>query len=108
MRTNGKSVEIIDLPGHYGLNLDRPESRLCKAYLAGEIPSAPRPEAVLVVADATNLSRNLIFVSQALQQDLPAVVALNRIDLSQRRGLTIDVRELSERLGCPVVPVCDA
>ncbi|MHC5022937.1 MAG: FeoB small GTPase domain-containing protein, partial [Planctomycetota bacterium] len=98
--------EIVDLPGHYGLNLDRPESQFCKDYLAGRVSQAPRPQAVLVVADATNLSRNLIFVSQALQQGLPAVVALNMIDLAQRAGLTIDVRALSAYLGCPVVPIC--
>ena len=62
----GVRYEITDLPGHYGLNLERPESQFCKAYLAGRVPQASRPEAVLVVADATNLARNLIFVSQAL------------------------------------------
>jgi ferrous iron transport protein B len=99
-------IEIIDLPGHYGLNLDRPESRLSRDLLAGKVEGVARPDAVVIVVDATNLVRNLIFVSQALQQGLPAVVALNMIDLAQQRGLTIDVRRLSEHLRCPVVPVC--
>jgi len=102
----GAAYELIDLPGLYGLNLDRPESTFCKAFLAGRIESASRPDAVLIVADATNLSRNLIFVSQALQQGLPAVVALNMIDLAQKGGLTIDVQKLGEHLGVPVVPIC--
>jgi ferrous iron transport protein B len=102
----GSRWEFVDLPGHYGLNLDRPESRLCRDYIAGALREVPRPHAVLIVADATNLARNLIFVSQALQQGLPAVVALNMIDLAQRRGLTVDAHALSEYLGCPVVPVC--
>ncbi len=105
-RREHTQFEIVDLPGHYGLNLDRPESRLCREFLAGEVAHTPPPDALLIVADATNLPRNLVFVSQALQQNRPAVVALNMIDLAQRRGLTIDVEKLSEALGCPVVPVC--
>jgi ferrous iron transport protein B len=98
--------QIVDLPGIYGLNLDRPESKLCREYLAGQAHLGNAPEALLIVADATNLSRNLVFVSQALRLGLPAVVALNMIDLAQRRGLTIDVQQLSEYLGCPVAPIC--
>ncbi len=99
-------MQIVDLPGIYGLNLDRPESKHCREYLAGDSGLGEKPQALLIVADATNLARNLIFVSQALQQNLPAVVALNMTDLAQRRGLTIDTKQLSEYLGCPVVPVC--
>jgi ferrous iron transport protein B len=102
----GAGYEFIDLPGLYGLNLDRPESTFCKDFLAGSIERVSRPDAVLIVADATNLPRNLIFVSQALQQGLPAVVALNMIDLAQKGGLTIDVQRLGEHLGVPVVPIC--
>jgi len=102
----GKRYEVIDLPGLYGLNLDRPESSFCKAYLAGNVETAQRPDGIVIVIDATNLSRNLIFASQALQQGLPAIVALNMIDLAQRGGLTIDIKKLGEYLGCPVVPIC--
>src|SRR5262245_7882191 len=98
--------QIVDLPGIYGLNLDRPESKLCRDYLAGQSHAANVPDPLLIVAYATNLSRNLVFISQGLQQGLPAVVALNMIDLAQRRGLTIEVQQLSEYLGCPVTPVC--
>ncbi|MCP3902470.1 MAG: ferrous iron transport protein B [Planctomycetes bacterium] len=99
------TCQLVDLPGLYGLNLDRPESRACREYLNGEIRLGPAPEAALVVADATNLRRNLIFVSQALQQDLPAIVVLTLSDEAERRGTVIDVDALRERLGCPVVAV---
>ncbi|MHC4429447.1 MAG: ferrous iron transporter B, partial [Planctomycetota bacterium] len=72
---------------------------------AGRLGGARRPESILVVVDATNLARNLIFASQALQQGLPAVVALNMMDLARRRGLSINIERLAEQLGCPVVPV---
>ncbi len=101
----GHELSLVDLPGHYGLNLDRPESRLCRDYLRGSLPSTTPPEAVVIVADATNLSRSLVFVSQALQQNLPAVVALNMIDLARRRSIAIDAAKLSDHLGCPVIPV---
>ena len=82
-------VCIVDLPGVYGLNLDRPESRVCKEYLAGAHTLSVDAEAALVIADATNLARNLIFVSQALQQGLPTVVALTMTDVARSRGITI-------------------
>jgi ferrous iron transport protein B len=99
------AIRVVDLPGLYGLNLDRPESRTCREYLHAEIRLGPPPEAAIVVADATNLRRNLIFVSQALQQDLPAVVVLNLTDEAERRGVHVDVTALGERLGCPVVSI---
>lgn len=99
----GRDARIVDLPGIYGLNLDRPESTICRAFLAGKARLGEPPEAVVVVVDATNLSRNLIFVSQALQCGLPAVIVINMIDLAHRQGLSIDVEALERCLGCPVV-----
>lgn len=98
------AVELIDLPGLYRLSLELPESRMVAGILAGGVPFQ-RPEAVVVVVDATNLVRNLYLVGEVLRTGLPTVVALNMIDLAQRRGLTIDARRLSDLLGCPVVPI---
>jgi len=102
---DGKSFKLVDLPGIYGLNLDLPESRTCKQYLAKEIHLEQSPEAVLVIADATNLRRNLIFIVQAIQQNLPAVVVLNMSDLARKQGVNIDRETLAECLGCPVMEV---
>ncbi|MCH8150914.1 MAG: ferrous iron transporter B [Planctomycetes bacterium] len=96
---------ITDLPGVYGLDLNLPESILCREFLQGRLSRRNAPEALLIVADATNLARNLVFAAGALAQRLPTVVALNMIDLAQRRGLSIDTQTLSRRLGCPVVAV---
>ncbi len=103
---NDHRHEMVDLPGIYALKLNRPESKLCGAYLEGGTAKVPRPDCLLIVVDATNLARNLVFVDECLSHGLPAVVALNMTDLARRRGLTIDDRRLSEELGCPVVPVC--
>jgi ferrous iron transport protein B len=97
-------TEIIDLPGLYELSLEVPETRIARDVLSGA-GLYRQPDAVLVVIDACNLTRNLVLVGELLAYGLPVVVALNMIDLAQGRGLTIDGRKLSERLGCAVVPM---
>ena len=98
------AVDIIDLPGLYQLSLDLPEARIARDVLAGSGPYA-QPDAVLVVVDACNLTRNLVLTGELLAYGLPVVVALNMVDLAQRRGLSLDPAKLSAHLGCPVVPV---
>jgi ferrous iron transport protein B len=98
------AVDVVDLPGVYRLNLDLPEARIGRDVLAGSGPYA-QPDAVIVVVDACNLTRNLLLTGELLAYGLPVVVALNMIDLAQRRGLSLDPAKLSAHLGCPVVPV---
>lgn len=104
------TVEIIDLPGVYSLELPHSESEICRSVLAGTLapPDCPAvaPDAVCVVVDATNLSRNLTLVGEATRRRLPMVVVLNMMDLATRRGATIDSAALSKRLGCEVVECC--
>ena len=77
-----------------------PESLICRNVLIGE-GLYRKPDAVLVVIDACNLTRNLVLVGELLAFDEPVVVALNMVDLAQRRGLTLDARVLSERSAAP-------
>ncbi len=97
-------IEIVDLPGLYQVSLDVPEARIVRDVLTGTGLFA-RPDAVVIVADACNLTRNLVLAGELLAYRLPVVVALNMVDLAQRRGLSLDAARLSEHLGCPVVPV---
>ena len=97
-------AEVVDLPGLYELSLDVPETRIARDVLTGT-GLYRRPDAVVVVVDACNLTRNLVLVGELLAYELPIVVALNMVDLAQGRGLTIDADKLSSRLGCPVVPM---
>lgn len=103
-RAGDGTAEVFDLPGTYRLHLDLPEARVCRDVLQGEGPYR-RPDAAVVVVDATNLARNLYLVGELLRYGLPTVIALNMVDLAQRRGLTLDAERLTEHLGCPVVPV---
>jgi ferrous iron transport protein B len=98
------AAEVVDLPGLYGLNLDLPESRVCREALEGG-SGAARLELALVVLDATNLTRNLMLLGELRETGVPVVAALNMVDLAQRRGLTFDIARISSLLGCPVVPV---
>jgi len=101
---NGASAEMVDLPGLYRLHLDLPEARACRGTLEGE-GLYRRPDAVVVVIDATNLVRNLYLVGELLAYGLPTVIALNMVDIARRRGLSIDAESLAAHLGCPVVPM---
>ena len=96
---------ILDLPGLYQLALDVPESKIVRDVLAGTGGQTRRPDALLIVLDACNLTRNLVLAGELLAYGLPAVVALNMVDLAQRRGLSLDASRLSAHLGCPVVPM---
>ena len=96
-------LDVVDLPGVYRLSLELPESRVCRAALRGE--GAGRPDLVVVVLDATNLTRNLVLIAELQETGLPVVAALNMVDLAQRRGLSFDLDRMSRLLGCPVVPL---
>lgn len=98
-RLGDRAIGIIDLPGTYalgGISEDQWVAR--QALLDG------RPDAVVLVLDATNLARNLYLGLQILDLGLPMVVALNIVDQAQARGIEVDVRRLEEILGSPVVP----
>ena len=100
---DGTAIEVIDLPGIYDLRLEAAESEIARDVLGRT--GADRPSAVLVVVDACNLSRNLVLTGELLATGVPVVVALNMVDIAQRRGLTVDIAVLERRLGARVVPV---
>jgi len=101
----GREIELIDLPGTYSLAPQGPDEQVAVDVLHGRVAGVPRPDLVVVVADATNLERNLFLATQATELGLPLVVALTLADVGRRQGRRLDVAELARRLGCPVIPV---
>ncbi|MBX9736022.1 MAG: ferrous iron transporter B [Phycisphaerales bacterium] len=103
------TIDLIDLPGVYSLELRQPEADVARAVLNGELApaglTAQVPDALLIVLDATNLGRNLVMVGEALRRRLPTVVAVNMIDLAEKRALRVDTGALSAELGCPVMAI---
>ena len=98
-RTNGQAVHIVDLPGTYSLTAYSQEEVVARDFIANE-----RPGVVVDIVDAANLQRNLYLTLQFLEMGVPVCVALNMMDMAEKRGMKIDVERLSRMLGVPVVP----
>lgn len=97
-------AEIVDLPGAYSLAARSPDERLVIEALIGRNGDGP-PDAILFIADASQLRRSLYLLSQVLEVERPVVVALNMVDAAAREGSVVDAQALSDRLGVPVVPI---
>jgi ferrous iron transport protein B len=98
-------VEIIDLPGSYSLSPKSLDERIAYDVLSGHLTSEPPPDLVVCIVDASNLERNLYLVTQVLDLGIPVIVGLNMMDAAEEAGLSIDVAQLSQRLGVPVLPM---
>ena len=95
--------KFTDLPGTYSLHTSDDLAKVCSHALDG-VDCDP-PDTVVVVADATNLRRNLAIVNEVLHHDIRCVVVLSMADIAQKSGLTIDCEKLGAHLGCSVVRV---
>jgi ferrous iron transport protein B len=104
----GREVFVVDLPGVYSLNPRTEDERVTHDVLLGEMKGLPRPEAILLILDSTNLSRHLVLAAPVLSLGLPTLVVLNMADDLSRRGGVANVQELSEQLGTPVALVSAA
>ncbi len=100
----GITANIIDLPGTYSLYPRRADEWVSYKVLMN-VDSSVKPEVVVLVADASNLKRNLLFCSQIIDLRIPVVVALTMMDLAKKRGIDIDLMELERELGVPVVAI---
>jgi ferrous iron transport protein B len=100
---SGRKIQLLDLPGAYSFDSSSPDERVTHDVLLGRYPGEAVPDLVVCVADATNLRLHLRFVLEVKRLGRPAVLALNMMDAAKRRGITVDVAELSRRLGMPVV-----
>jgi len=96
--------EIIDLPGSYSLYPRRLDEWVSYKALLNQ-DGGVKPDVVVVVADASNLKRNLLYCTQLIDLKLPVVMALTMTDLAGKKGIKIDIPELERELGVPVVAV---
>ena len=97
-------VNIIDLPGTYSLYPKRADEWVSYKVLLQEDPTV-RPDLLLVVADASNLKRNLLFCSEIIDLKIPVVIALTMMDLANKNGTKIDIPGLERSLGVPIVSI---
>ena len=99
LQYKGHRIRVIDLPGIYSFSTYSMEELVSRDYIALE-----HPDAVVNVIDASALERNLFFTIQLMELAPPLMVAVNQIDLAEKKGITVDVEKLAELLGVPVIP----
>lgn len=97
---NHKEVVITDLPGIYSLSPYTLEEVVARNYLIHE-----KPDAIINIVDGTNLERNLYLSTQIMELGIPVVMAVNMMDVVEKRGDKINIAKLSEKLGCEVVEI---
>ncbi|ORC36265.1 ferrous iron transport protein B [Marispirochaeta aestuarii] len=101
-RLKGSSAEtaVVDLPGIYSLSAESEDERVARDFIiSGSV------DLVISIVDAANLERNLFLTSTILESGIPTVVALNMMDAAKKKGIRIDLKALSDELGCPVLPL---
>lgn len=95
-----KDIKITDLPGIYSLSPYTLEEVVSRQFLLNE-----QVDVILNIVDGSNLERNLYLTTQLLELGIPVVVAVNMLDIIEKRGDHIDYQRLSQKLGCPVIAV---
>jgi ferrous iron transport protein B len=105
---NGREAHLIDLPGLYSLAARSEDEQITHDVLKGLRPGVPRPDAVLLILDSTNLERHLLLAAPILALGLPTLITLNMADDFKNRGGKVDVKALSQELGAPVALISAA
>ncbi len=105
---SGREVSLVDLPGIYSLEPRTEDERVTHDVLSGEMPGIPRPDAVLLILDSTNLGRHLVLAAPILSLGVPTMIALNMADDLRSRGGIANVEELALQLGSPVALISAA
>ena len=93
-----KEIRVLDLPGAYSIAPYTSEESITSNFVKNE-----HPDVIINIVDATSLNRSLLFTTQLLELGIPLVVALNKNDLLEKKGIMINTGELSNKLGCSVV-----
>ncbi|QDT35791.1 ferrous iron transport protein B [Stratiformator vulcanicus] len=98
-----QEVLLVDLPGTYSLSPRTPDEMVSVDVLLGRQNDVPHLDAIVCIVDASNLERNLYLFSQLRDLGRPIVLVLNMADAARDRGISIDLKLLSEKLSVPVV-----
>ncbi len=99
----GTKITLVDLPGTYSLSPRSLDEMVSVDVLLGRQPDVGQIDAIICIVDAANLERNLYLFTQVREVGVPVILCLNMWDVAQSRGITVDQKLLSERLGVPVI-----
>lgn len=94
---NGRKISVIDLPGTYSINARSQEEQVVSDFF-----KTNKPDIVVNIIDASNISRNLFLTVQLMENDIPLILNLNMMDEAERHGIKIDMKKLEEAFGMPV------
>lgn len=103
-RHHGQAITVVDLPGVYSLDAVDTSTGLDE-LVARDYLLSGTADLIINIVDAANLERNLYLTTQILEIGVPMLIALNMMDLAQKRQIRIKPERLAERLGCPVIPL---
>ncbi len=98
-----EKITLVDLPGLYSLNARSMDEQIASDILSGVSRHDPRPDAVILTLDATNLERGLFLSTQIIDLQIPVILVLNMMDLAEKQGIHIDIKGMSQALGVPVI-----
>ncbi len=96
----GSDIGIVDLPGIYSLSPYTAEEEVSRKFCFEE-----KPDLIVNIIDATSLERSLYLTTQLLEMDTDVIIALNMEDMLNKVGISIDVKKLSEKIGCSIVSI---
>jgi ferrous iron transport protein B len=99
----GERHQLLDLPGLYSFKPTTLDEAITRDVALGRLSGEPRPELIVLVADAMHLSLSLRLALEARRLGLPMILAINRSDIARRRGFQLDLAALARELGIPVV-----
>ena len=100
MKYHDHEYKLVDLPGTYSLTSYTMEEQVSRQFILSD-----EVDVIIDVADASSLERNLYLTLQLLELGKPVILALNMMDIVEKRGMEIDLHRLPEMLGIPVIPV---
>ncbi len=100
IESHGRKIRLVDLPGTYSLSSFTMEEQVSRQFILSD-----QVDVVVDVADASSLERSLYLTLQLIELGKPAVLALNMMDIVEKRGIDLDLHRLQELLGIPVIPV---
>ncbi|MCQ8129675.1 Fe(2+) transporter permease subunit FeoB [Methylomonas rivi] len=103
----GERIAVVDLPGTYSLEADD-DSVSLDEKVARDYVASRQADLIINIIDASNIERNLYLTSQLIEMRVPMIIVLNMMDAVKKRGIKIDLDELSRQLSCPVVAVVAA
>ncbi len=101
---NGDTIDVVDLPGTYSLSSTSPDEKVVQDVLLNPKDDS-YPDLIVLVLDISNLKRNLFLASQIIDLGIPVVMALNMLDIAQKKGFTVDQSTMIQEFGVPVVSI---